>query len=532
MSNARIPVLIVGGGPVGLSASLLLSRHGVQSLLVERHPGTSVHPKARGLNVRTLELFRVWGLEPAVRAAASALDRAVDVVWAPTLVAAETRRSPYGGAGELLQIDSPTTSVGCAQDKLELVLLEAARSYGLGELRFGQELSTLNQDGDGVRATIIDRVSGEATSIRADWLIAADGAQSTVRSMLGIHMLGPGALFHRMGIYFRADLSEIGASRPALLYLVTPPEGSGVLAPVNLADLWLYMAPYHPEDGERVENFDEERCVQLVRGAVGIDDLAVEVLSVLPWSGAAAIAQHFRDGRVFLAGDAAHLIPPTGGQALNVGIQDVHNLAWKLAGVLEGWADTALLDTYEAERHPFAQSVIDDATQNATAGSGAPRQEQFSNRGRVLGVSYNSPAIVPDGTDLPAVANPVVDYVPAARPGSRAPHMWMSRDSQHISTLDLFDSGFVLLTGPMGEAWRLAAEEVVKRLRVPIRCYSVGPSDDLVDSSGAWLSLYGIGPDGAVLVRPDGHVAWRTQSVDADPAARLATAVRHILCLH
>jgi putative polyketide hydroxylase len=531
MSDTRIPVLIVGGGPVGLSASLLLSRHGVQSLLVERHPGTSVHPKARGLNVRTLELFRVWGLEPAVRAAASALDRAVDVVWAPTLVAPETRRTPYGGAGERLQVDSPTTSVGCAQDTLEHVLVEAAGSYGIGELRFGQNLTTLDQDGDGVRATIIDRASGEETVVRADWLIAADGAQSSVRSILDIHMIGPGPLFHRMGIYFRANLQEIGANRPALLYLVTPPEGSGVLAPVNLTDLWLYMAPYHPEDGDRVEDFDETRCVQLVRGAVGIDDLAVEVLSVLPWSGAAAIAQRFRDGRVFLAGDAAHLIPPTGGQALNVGIQDVHNLAWKLAGVLGGWADVTLLDTYEAERRPFALAVIDDASRNVAAGSGAPRQEQFSNRGRVLGVSYDSSAIVPDGTDPPDVANPVVEYVPTARPGSRAPHVWLWRDGQRLSTLDLFDSGFVLLTGATGEAWRLAGQQVAERLGVPIHYYTVGPNGTLIDTAGAWQNLYGIRPDGAVLVRPDGHVAWRSATAGADPAARLETAFRRIVGL-
>lgn len=531
MSEVDVPALIVGGGPVGLSASLLLSRHGVRSLLVERHPGTSVHPKARGLNVRTLELFRVWGLEPAVRAAAAALDRAVDVVWAPALVAPETRRMPYGGAGERLQVDSPTTSVGCAQDKLEQVLLAAARSYRLGELRFGQALTALSQDVDGARATVVDRASGEETAVRAAWVIAADGAQSTIRSMLGIQMAGPGALFHRMGIYFRADLREIGESRPALLYLVTPPEGSGVLAPVNLADLWLYMAPYHPEEGDRVEDFDEERCVRLVRGAVGIDDLEVEVLSVLPWAGAAAVAERFRDGRVFLAGDAAHLIPPAGGQAMNVGIQDVHNLAWKLAGVCGGWAGAGLLDTYEVERRSFALAVNDDVARNLVAGPGAPRVEQFSNRGRVLGVSYDSTAIIPDGTHLPAVTNPVVDYIPTARPGSRAPHMWLWRDGQQISTLDLFDTGFVLLTGPAGEPWRRAGEEVAERLRVPIHCSTVGLGGPLIDTAGAWLSLYGIAADGAVVVRPDGHAAWRSQTVEAAPTARLAAAFRCILCL-
>jgi hypothetical protein len=334
-----------------------------------------------------------------------------------------------------------------------------------------------------------------------------------------------------MGIYFRADLREIGTSRPALLYLVNPPEGSGVIAAVNLADLWLYMAPYTPEHGERPEDFSEGRCVQLVRGAVGIEDLGVEVLSALPWSGAAAVAERFREGRVFLAGDAAHLIPPTGGQALNVGIQDVHNLAWKLAGHLSGWAGSALLDTYEAERRPFALAVNDDVEQNLAAGSGAPRLEQFSNRGRVLGVSYNSSAVVPDGTDLPPVANPVVEYSPCARPGSRAPHIWLQYDGRRISTLDLFDTHFVLLTGPEGAAWCRAGRQIAERLRIPLRCYIVGPEGPLIDSTGAWMSLYGIGPDGAVLVRPDGHVAWRTEPADLSPAIRLTAEFRQILSL-
>lgn len=397
----EVPVLVVGAGPVGLSASLLLSRQGVRSLLVERHPGTSVHPKARGLNVRTLELFRLWGLEAAVRSAASELDRAVDVVWAPTLIAPETKRAPYGGARERLGDDSPCTSAGCPQDRLEPSLLEAARSYGLGEFRFGQELTALRQDADGVTARVVDRQSGEETVVRAAYLVAADGARSSVRSMLGIVLDETPAAPHRMGIYFRADLGEIASSRPALLYFVSPPEGAGVIAAVNLADRWLYMAPFRPQQGERVEDFDEARCVQLVRSAVGIEDLQVELLAALPWSLAAAVAGRFRAGRVFLAGDAAHL----GSQGLNVGIQDVHNLAWKLAAVLAGWAGENLLASYEAERRPFALAMKDDHERNLAAGGTGERLEQFSNRGRVLGVSYQSSAVISDGTDLPEVAN-------------------------------------------------------------------------------------------------------------------------------
>jgi hypothetical protein len=358
-------------------------------------------------------------------------------------------------------------------------------------------------------------------------MVAADGAHSTIRSLLGIEMVGPGVLFRRVGIYFRADLRAIWTSRPAFMYLVSPPEGGGPIGPVNPPDLWRYMAPFRPERGERAEDFDEDRCVRMVRAAVGIPDLAVEVLSALPWSNETAVAGRFRDGRVFLAGDAAHLMH----QTLSAGIQDVHNLAWKLAAHLNGWAGAGLLDTYEAERRPFALAVSDDSAQNnaATRATGTQRLEHFSNRGRALGISYDSSAVVPDGTDPPAVANPVVDYVPCARPGSRAPHLWLEHAGRQISTLDLFDTDFVLLTGPAGEAWQVAAGHIAERLRVPLRYYTIGPDGPLIGETGAWQGLYGIEPEGAVLVRPDGHVAWRSPYADASPASRLADALGRIL---
>lgn len=505
---------------------MLLSRHGVQSLLIEQQAGTSVHPKARGLNVRTLELFRVWGIEPDVRAAASELDQTLDVVWAPTLVAPETMRRPYGGTGERSANDSPTGSLSCPQEKLEPVLLEAARSYGLGEVRFCHELIDLEQADAGVTATVLDRGSGEQIAITADWMIAADGAHSTVRSKLGISMVGPGALFHRMDIHFRADLRDVYLSRPSAMYFVSPPGGGGPMGPQNIDEnRWRYQAPFHPERGGEPEEFPAERCVQLVREAVGIDDLQVEILSAAPWSGTAAVCDRFRDGRVFLAGDAAHLISPAGGQGMNVGIHGVHNLAWKLAAVVHGWAGDGLLESYEAERRPFALLVNQDVARNIAAGSGT-RLEQFSNRGRVLGITYDSSAVVADGSELPAVANSVVEYVPSARPGSRAPHLWLWRNGEKISTLDLFDREFVMLTGPQGILWCSAAEAAAKSLGVPLRAHVVGTEGPLVARSGEWAALYGVEDDGAVLVRPDGHVAWRRSVADPSPATRM----KDVLC--
>lgn len=244
---------------------------------------------------------------------------------------------------------------------------------------------------------------------------------------------------------------------------------------------------------------------------------------------AAATAERFRAGRVFLAGDAAHLIPPAGGQALNVGIQDVHNLAWKLAGHLAGWAGAGLLDTYEAERRPFALAVTADAAANVAAGSGGQRVEQFSNRGRVLGVSYDSAAVIPDGTPPPQVDNPVTDYVPTARPGSRAPHLWLWRGDQRLSALDLYDTSFALLTGPAGRPWQQAAEQAAHKLGVPLESHLIGPDAPLVDRTDEWLNLYGSAPDGAILVRPDGHVAWRAKS--STTTAHFDLALRRILAL-
>jgi hypothetical protein len=243
---------------------------------------------------------------------------------------------------------------------------------------------------------------------------------------------------------------------------------------------------------------------------------------------AAQTAERFRAGRVFLAGDAAHLIPPAGGYGMNTGIQDAHNLAWKLAGVLAGWAGPSLLDTYEAERQPVARFVTEQALLNLRQPG---RPEQYATLGLALGVSYDSAAAVPDGTPAPEIGNPVTDYVPAARPGSRAPHAWLRRDGARISTIDLFDTDFTLLAATSGQRWRDAAAMAARDLGVPLAAYTIGVGGDLGDEQGTWTQTYGIGPDGAVLVRPDGHVAWRSVAALTEPQAELVRALHAILGL-
>ena len=552
------PVLIAGGGPVGLTAALLLARHGIPPLLVERHAGASIHPRARGLNVRTMEILRTVGLEDAVRDAGVALAASRYMLFVDTLAGEEIRRVPDADllpVGDALARVTPCDWARCAQDELEPVLAAAARAYG-ATLSFGTELVSFSQDADGVSVTLEDRASGGQRTVRARYLVATDGAHSPARSALGVAMagLGPvsrGQLGHFVNVYFRADLSELVRGREFILCFVERPEAEGILMAVNNSDRWLFNIEYDPERGETPEAFTPARCVERIRAAIGLPDLDVEILSVLPWEGAALIADRFRAGRAFLAGDAAHVMPPAGGFGLNTGVQDAHNLAWKLALVLTGAADPTLLDTYEAERRPVARVVVDRAVRELAAPTpdaaptwdepgqdgpeggawGADDGDPLAQLSPILGYRYASRAIVaeeaagqtgqadapPEGLDL------------TGRPGTRAPHVWVERDGARISTLDLFDGRFVLLAGAEGGAWRHAAHQVAARLGIALDAYRVGVAGDLIDRDGDWRAAYGVTPVGAALVRPDGMVGWRSVGDAQLPEKEITEALNRIL---
>ncbi|MFG2586730.1 FAD-dependent oxidoreductase [Streptomyces sp. NPDC048438] len=529
--DLRVPVLIVGGSLVGLSASLFLSRLGVRHLLVEKHSSTSTHPRGRGNNVRTMEVFRTAGAEQLIRDAASVLADNHGILQAGSLTGDDQEWlfkeiDPGGGIARF----SPSGWCLCSQNDLEPVLVSHARAQG-SELRFSTELLSFEQDADGVTAVVKDRETGKHTTVRADYLVAADGPRSPIREQLGIGRTGPGDLFHNVSITFRSRrlASVVGDRRFIVCYLTTP-DADGALLPVDNEEQWVFHAPWQPDRGEMLEDFTDERCAEHIRRAVGAPDLDVEITGKAPWHAAERVAERYGSGRVFLAGDSAHEMSPTGAFGSNTGIQDAHNLAWKLAAVLDEAAGPGLLQTYEAERLPVAKAT----SARASARSGEHSHPGYAGspgpggggrkggmltvalgyryvRGAVLDVDPGLP-VVPDGMGL------------TGEPGTRAPHMWLGRDGGRVSTLDLYEKSFVLLCDARYPDWRTAAEQVAKRLSVPLDAFGIGasPGADLAPEEGAdWAAAHGTSAEGAVLVRPDGFVAWRSHGAAADPEATL-----------
>jgi 2-polyprenyl-6-methoxyphenol hydroxylase-like FAD-dependent oxidoreductase len=525
-----IPVLISGGGPVGLSASLFLSQHGVRSLLVERHPSTAITPKARGINARTMEVFRQSGIDAAVRAAGLAEGGTGLIVWTETLAGNEIERRIPGRATPKNMAVTPVKNCLCAQDDLEPVIRRCAEAAGPGELRFNTELTSFSQGDRGVSGILTDRVTGEQTPFTARYLIAAEGAQSRVRRAVGVNMVGREKVYDSVNILFQADLTRWVKDRPAALYFVEQDDLRATFLTINGTDRWGFLIHGPRQYGWRPEDFTAEFCAELIQEGIGVPDHPVKVLGISPWEASAIVADRYRVGDVFLAGDAAHEMPPTGGFGLNTGVQDVHNLAWKIAAVLRGKADDALLDSYHDERQPLGRLITENALANALSmGRTArqskvlPRQQFLNEQGLIFGANYQSMAVVPDGTPPAAVGDAVTDYVQSARPGCRAPHVRLTRGDETISTIDLFGAHFTLLAGRDGDGWRQAAQGSGASWP-PISAHTIS-GGELGDPDGNWHEVYGVDADGAVLVRPDGYVAWRSRSGAANPQAALRAAI-------
>nr|WP_240111477.1 FAD-dependent monooxygenase [Streptomyces sp. MUM 203J] len=535
-SAKSVPVLIVGGSLVGLSTSVFLGRLGIDHMLVERHPRTSTHPRGRGNNVRTMEVFRTAGLETRIREAAWTLAGNDGVLQVDTLTGGQRRWivQDISAGMDISRISSSDWCL-CSQNDLEPVLLDAARRQG-GDIRFGTEMLSFEQREDGVRAEVMCRDTGETYSVDAAFLVAADGPRSSVRERLGIGQSGLGELFHNVSITFRSKaLKEYVGDKKFVVCYVTDPMGEGALLPVDNEERWVIHTPWNPDSGEVLEDFGNARVEAHIRAAAGVPDIDVEITGKTPWHASDRVADSYGKGRVFLAGDSAHEMPPTGAFGSNTGIQDAHNLAWKLAAVLRGWAGTPLLGTYEQERRPVAVATSARAALQAVEEQHpgySPAAHRNNDPADLMTVSlcyrYASDAVVGAAPDRPVVPD---GFTLGGEPGTRSPHLWVLRDAVRISTLDLYERSFVVLAGSGGRVWRDAALKAAESLGVPVDAYLVGRGRDLVpEREGDWAQAHGVTEDGAVLVRPDGFVAWRARAAAPDADRLLADALRTALC--
>ncbi len=534
-------VLIVGGGIVGLTASLLLHHQGVRSLLVERHPGTSILPRSRGLHTRSMEILRMLGLEEAVRAAgAGAIKQGTfgGAFSGPTLVEAQSlwESAPPGATAfrpwARLSQESPTSFCFCPQDELEPVLRASALGRGC-DLRFNTELVALEIDESGVTAATLDREREAESVVRADYLIAADGARSPVREALGIPCEVTGVPEHFLNIYFRADLAETVRERTFSQCEIANGDLRGLLVSLNNTDRWTFHLSYDPAKIPEPDGLSAERCVELLRKALGLPRIEIAIMGTSPWESAARVARRYGEGRVFLAGDAAHLMPPWGGFGANTGIADAHNLAWKLAATLRGEAGPPLLESYEAERRPVGLVAARQAYLRtdfraryglATEANADAFRELIPSEAILAGACYASRGVLSEYPRTFVPERAVFD----GQPGTRAPHVWIERDGKAVSTLDLFGREWILLASSEGSAWRDAASAAAKETGLALEAFSVGPSGDYTDQeSNLFKHRYGLSGEGAVLVRPDGIVAAR---FDGTPApSLLPDAVRILL---
>jgi 2-polyprenyl-6-methoxyphenol hydroxylase-like FAD-dependent oxidoreductase len=462
MNATRIPVLIVGAGAGGLAASALLAKHGIQSLVVEKRREVFLYPKARNLSFRSLEILRGLGLADEVHAVAGGVSA---MAVNPALNSPDEEVIDFDAFFAEFDGLSPERSVQyCPQSRLEPMLLAYTRGHG-NQARYGTELVSFEQDDSGVTAVVRDLDSGETATVRADYLVAADGVHSRIRDTIGVTTAGYGALpIYVVFIYFRAPwlrfVAHLGVGAGVQ---VKNADVDGIFVAAE-RDLGMFIMTYLPSRGETAQQFTPTRCRELIRKAVG-EPIDIGIIDVAPWQPYERVADQFRCGRVFLLGDAAHAMPPFKAGGANAAIQSADNLAWKLAAVLAGAAGDGLLDTYHAERHPVGRFSAHQSLTGPTVGflkldDNAPSlqaSEEAPMFALLAGYQYHSAAVV---TDQPFPNDPdtvaLVDEL-HGQPGTRMPHVWVRHGGQRFSTLDLLGPGFTLLTGDDGARWLAAA---------------------------------------------------------------------------
>jgi 2-polyprenyl-6-methoxyphenol hydroxylase-like FAD-dependent oxidoreductase len=532
-----VPVLIAGGSLVGLSTALFLADRGVHSLVVERHAGTAIHPRAALVNQRSIELYRGVGLEPAIAEASELEFEQNGAIVSVETLAGKELEYYFHNINEGVEALSPSPRLFITQIGLEPILRARAEELG-ARLEYGCELVSFEQDDDGVTGVVKTRDGETDRTVRARYLVAADGSRSPVRERLGIPLLGHGSFSNSITIYFRADVRPLVGDRNLSVIYVFGPRLQGFFRFSKAGDAgFLVVNKALDENGELTADLwgdtGEARCVELAREALGAPELDIEIENVQRWNACAEWAERFQDGRVFIAGDAAHNMPPTGGFGGNVGIQDGHNLAWKLAFVLNGLAGPELLDTYDAERRPVGELSAEQAYTRYVLRL-APELGKENLQPIVpeyaveLGYRYRSDAVIPeDAVDDGAThENP---HEPSASPGTRLPHVVVERDGEPVSTHDLLRRGFLLLGGPESGAWCDGARTGSERLSVELDAYRVGGGGELADPDGRFADVYDTGAEGAVLVRPDGFVAWRARDARGNADDVLTDVLSRVL---
>ena len=591
-------VLVVGAGGCGLNLSIFLADLGVDFLTVERNTQLAQLPKAHYLNQRTMEILRQHGVEDDIRALGTPPHHMSRAMWLTTLGGDGPfdrkvifEMDGIGGTGDsqraIYDRDSACRSANLPLIRSEPIFRRHADQRAPGRLRFGHELVRFSQDDEGVDAVVKNLASGEERLVRAKYLVGADGGR-TIGKALGIGMAGPSGLAKNVTVHFSADLSKLLLDdRVMLHFFIHPtrrgPLASGALVPAGGDDgvwgrhsrEWIFHFMVAPDDPSR---FDEAMVTQQIRELLKLPDLQMDVHRISHWMIEAVLAEHYRVGRVLLAGDAAHRHPPASGLGLNTGIQDAHNLAWKLALLTRGHAAPALLDSYEQERRPIGsinvawalssywnhllsaasifaihpanvyEAVGQPDADNEIAGLFADTPDGRMRRARMhevfsthrvemfdhdveLGFVYEQGALVADGSSAPERDPWGSDYRPTTRPGHRLPHAWLEVNGIRRSTHDLLDAGgsFLLLANPQGQAWCAAAREIAAERGIRLHALRIAADGEALDIDRCWAQCCGIGEAGAVLVRPDAMIAWRSGTAADDAPAQLRAVFDRLL---
>lgn len=572
-------VLIIGSGPAGSSAALFLSNQGIENIMITKYRWTANTPRAHITNQRTMEVLRDAGIEDQVLAEATPHELMGDTVYCESMAGEEIGRRPTWGLRPDRRADyelaSPSMPCDIPQTLLEPIMLKNATMRGT-QTQFSTEYLSHTQDAEGVSVQVLNRLTGHQYTIRAKYLIGADGARSKVAADINLPMEGSMDIGGSMNITFKADLSHLAAHRPSILYWVFNPGsnigglGAGLIRMVRPWNEWLICWGFDINGEPPV--LDNDEAIRVIRNLVGIEDLDVEILGYSLWGNNEQYATHLQKGRVFCAGDAIHKHPPSHGLGSNTSIQDAYNLAWKLAAVIKGHAGEELLETYSAERAPVAKQIVTrannsgreykpifdalgvtDATtdedfvqklklRKENSPEGAARRKalrealdnkdyEFNAQGTEIGQFYDSSAVVTDGGPRPELTqDAMLHHQKSTYPGLRLPHAWIGDRDTKFSTHDIAKgTAFTIFTGITGQAWADAAVEVAAELNIELVAVVIGEGLAVQDLYGDWLRQREVEEDGMVLVRPDKHIGWRAHSMVSDPRIALIEVLSSLL---